>query len=281
MHCDNRVIRRLASGQPSFGGWCMTGSTVVAEILAGSGFDWVCIDAEHSSVDMETVQHMIMAIENRGCEPFVRVATNQEGDIKRVLDAGAKGIIVPMVKSVHDVEQAVAYVRYPPIGRRSYALARATDYGVNADRYFDAANGKVFLAIMIEHISAVADLDRILDNKSIDAVFVGPYDLSGSMGIPGKFSDCDFQQAMSQIVRKVKEHGVIMGVHDVHPTPDSVKSYIDDGVRFIALGLDTLFISNSSRSILERCRGDAGKALPAAEATEATEAGAADERAAI
>jgi 2-keto-3-deoxy-L-rhamnonate aldolase RhmA len=262
MDYDNRVMRRIASGQPALGGWCMTGSTVAAEVLARSGFDWVCIDAEHSSVDMTDVQQMIMAIENQGCEPFVRIAANQESDIKRVLDAGAKGIIVPMVKSAADAERAVRYVKYPPIGGRSYALSRATDYGANSERYFKAANDIVFLTIMIEHIDALRDLDRILEIKSIDAVLVGPYDLSGSMGIPGQFDNSDFLSAMSEITRKVKAHALTMGIHEVHPTPAKVRSYIDQGYRFIALGLDTLFLSDSSTRILQECGGIGAEAEP-------------------
>ncbi|MEN8231032.1 MAG: aldolase/citrate lyase family protein, partial [Bacteroidota bacterium] len=187
MTIKNRVLDQLKENKPSLGGWVMTASVTCAEIMAQAGFDWVCIDAEHSPVNDETVQNMFIAIERHGAEPFVRIPRNDEVVFKKYLDMGAKGIVVPMVNSAEEVERAIAYASYSPQGIRSFALPRANGYGAFATEYFNHANENLFMGIMIEHVDALKNLDEIFSNKRIDAVFIGPYDLSGSMNIPGQF----------------------------------------------------------------------------------------------
>lgn len=247
---SNKVKQKIKDGNVALGGWSMTASPVVAEILAAAGFDWVCIDAEHSPVNMETIQNMIVAIENKGAEPFVRISLNGEKECKKILDAGAKGVIVPMVKSYEDVEKAISYVKYAPEGNRSFALPRATGYGIEKTNYFKQANDIIFMGIMIEHIDAVKDLNKIFDNDKIDTILVGPYDLSGSMGIPGQFESKEFQEVIDEINRKAAEYNVTMGIHEVHPTSDNLKQYQKDGYKFIACGIDTLFINDSAQKII-------------------------------
>lgn len=252
MDYNNIVKQKISRGEHSLGGWCMTASTVAAEILASAGFDWVCVDAEHSPVDMETIQNIFIAVENHGAEPFVRISLNEEKECKKVLDAGAKGIIVPMVKSYEDVEKAISYVKYPPLGKRSFALPRATGFGSRSDEYYKKANDMIFLAIMIEHIDAISELDKIFNNQYIDAVLVGPYDLSGSMGIPGQFNNKEFKEALTKINKKAKEYKVTMGIHEVHPTKKNICDYIKKDFKFIACGIDTLFIQNSALNVIPK-----------------------------
>jgi 2-dehydro-3-deoxyglucarate aldolase len=243
----NRVLAKLRNDEPALGGWILTGSPVVAELLALSGFDWVCIDAEHSAITAETAQSMMNAIENHGAEPFVRLAGNNREEIKTFLDMGARGIIVPMIKSYEEVQSAISYSRFPPLGSRSYALPRCTRYGLAKDDYFRLANENTFLGIMIEHADALPHLDRIFSSPHIDAVLVGPYDLSGSMGIPGQLSDPAFTEAMDLINRKADEHKIRVGFHEVHPSPEKVEDLVNRGFRFIACGLDTLFILEEAK----------------------------------
>jgi len=242
----NKVLNKLNKNQPALGGWVLSASPTVAELFALAGFDWVCIDAEHSAVSKETAQNMITAIERHGSEPFVRVCGNDEYEIKRFLDMGARGIIIPMIKSYNEVLNAVKYTKFPPLGKRSYSLSRSTLYGQASDHYFSNANKDILLGIMIEHIDPLDDLDKIFSNKNIDIVMVGPYDLSGSMGIPGQFNKPEFKEAINLINRKASENNIRMGIHEVHPTPESIKLRINEGFTFIACGIDSIFLLNEA-----------------------------------
>lgn len=243
----NSVLKKIKRDQYSLGGWVMSNSVTSAEIMAQSGFDWVCIDAEHSSVSKETASDMIRAIELHQAEPFVRISLNDEVEIKKYLDIGASGIIVPMIKSIEEVEKAISYIKYPPIGNRSYALSRCTGFGENSEEYFKHFNDNVFIAIMIEHVDAINDLDKIFSKKEINSILVGPYDLSGSMGIPGQFNHPEFKKLMEHIQFKAKENNIVMGFHEVHPTKEKILALINQGYKFIACGIDTLFLLEKSK----------------------------------
>lgn len=242
----NIVLEKLSHNEVALGGWVMSNSVVAAEIMAQAGFSWVCIDAEHSQITKETAINMFRAIELHGAEPFVRISLNDEVEIKKYMDMGARGIIVPMVKSYDDVIRAISYIKYSPEGHRSFALPRCTGYGEWSAEYYKQANEETLIAIMIEHIDAIQDLDEIFSCKGIDAIFVGPYDLSGSMGIPREFNNSKFIEVINLIQKKAKIHGITMGFHEVHPTPDKIDQLIKKGFRFIACGIDTIFLLEKS-----------------------------------
>ena len=248
---ENNIKLKLKNDQPALGAWIMSNSAVVCEVMAQAGFDWVCVDAEHSQVSKETALEMFRAIELHGAKPFVRVSLNDEVEMKKYLDMGAKGVIIPMIKSYQDVKRAISYIKYPPQGTRSFALPRCTGYGEWSDEYFLKANDEILIAIMIEHIDVVSDLDEIFSCPDIDAVFVGPYDLSGSMGIPGDFEHPKFRAAINLIHQKVRENHIVMGYHEVHPTTEKIKKLIDEGVRFIACGIDTIFLIERSKEFTQ------------------------------
>jgi 2-dehydro-3-deoxyglucarate aldolase len=247
MKHTNKVLEKIKKGNFSLGSWVLSNSVASAEIMAQACFDWVCIDAEHSAVSKETATDMIRAIELHGSEPFVRISLNDEVEIKKYLDMGARGIIVPMIKSYQDVKKAVSYIKFPPEGSRSFALSRATGYGEWSEEYFKYSNNNILIAIMIEHIDAIKDIDQIFSQKGIDAVLVGPYDLSGSMGIPGQFDHPEFKKILKQIHLKAQEHFVTMGFHEVYPTKDKIIKLINQDYKFIACGIDTLFILEKSK----------------------------------
>ena len=246
----NKVKEKIRQNKPALGGWVMTASPVSAGIMAQAGFDWVCLDAEHSPVTKETAQNIFTAIERHEAEPFVRIALNDEIECKKFLDMGARGILVPMIKSYQDILKAISFTKYAPEGNRSFALARATGYGKFSAEYFEKANQELFLGIMIEHIDALKELDKIFSCKNIDAVLVGPYDLSGSMGIPGQFDNPDFETALNEINHKAKIYNIPMGIHEVHPTKEKIRSYINIGYCFIGCGIDTLFIAEAADEII-------------------------------
>lgn len=243
----NKVLSQLKNNKVSLGAWILSGSEVVAELFAMSGFDWVCIDAEHSAVTTHTAQSMMMAIEKHGAEPFVRVSQNDESECKKFLDMGARGILIPMIKSHEDVLKAIHYTRFPPIGKRSYSLSRSTYYGEGSSSYFKKANETVLLGIMIEHQDALTELDRIFSEQEIDVVLIGPYDLSGSLGIPGEFNKPEYLEAMDLINRKAREYKINVGLHEVHPTPEKIQQKINDGYTFIACGMDTIFLIEEAK----------------------------------
>ena len=248
---SNKVLEKIRNGVFTLGGWVMSSSITSAEIMAQAGFDWVCVDAEHSAVSKEIASNMFRAIELHGAEPFVRISLNDEVEIKKYMDIGAKGIIVPMIKSYEEIERAISYIKYPPDGTRSYAIPRCTGYGEWSKEYFENANNETFIAIMIEHIDAIKDLDKIFSHKGIDAVLIGPYDLSGSMNIPGQFDNPKFIETLDYIRQKAKEHSVTMGIHEVHPTVKKVDTFIKEDYKFIACGIDTLFILEKSKEFTQ------------------------------
>lgn len=246
----NLVINKLTNNKVALGGWVMSNSVVAAEIMSQAGFDWVCIDAEHSQITKETALNMIRAIELYGAEPFVRISNNNEVEIKKFLDMGARGIIIPMIKTLDDVLNAISYIKYSPEGKRSFALPRSTGYGEWADNYYSTANSEIFIAIMIEHIDAIKDLDSIFSCKEIHAVFVGPYDLSGSMNIPGQFEHPQFKSALKQIYEIASRHNITLGYHEVYPTKEKITKLVNQGARFIACGIDTIFLLEKSREFI-------------------------------
>lgn len=247
----NKIKTKLINNQLAIGSWVLSNSTVACEIMSQSGFDWVCVDAEHSQVSKETALEMFRAIELHGAEPFVRISLCDEVEIKKYLDMGARGLIIPMVKSHEDVKRAISYIKFPPEGNRSFALPRSTGYGEWSDEYFKKTNEEIFISIMIEHIDAIPELDNIFSYSEIDAFFIGPYDLSGSMGIPGEFDNPKFIEIIELINRKAEKYHVTMGYHEVYPTPEKIKKLILIGFRFIACGIDTIFILEKSKEFTQ------------------------------
>ncbi len=238
----------------SIGSWIQIGHPAVAEIMATAGFDWLAIDLEHSAITLREAEDLIRIIDIKGVTPFVRLSSNNSEQIKRVMDAGAHGVIVPMVKSAEDARKVVKAVKYPPVGERSIGLARAQGYGVDFQQYFKWQAEGTFVIAQIEHVEAVKNLRAILSVPGVDAYIVGPYDLSGSMGRPGVFDDPEFLSAMDNIRRVGAELGTPGGVHIVEPDADALQRCIKDGNTFIAYGVDTRMLDTVCRSGLQSAR---------------------------
>ncbi len=237
--------------QLSIGSWIQLGHPAVAEIMASAGFDWLAIDLEHSTITLHEAEDLIRVIDLKGVVPLVRLASNNAEQIKRIMDAGAHGVIVPMVKSQGEALAAVRAVKYPPQGERSIGLARAQGYGVDFARYFEWQRDQSLVVVQIEHIDAVNNLESILTVPGVDAYIVGPYDLSGSMGLPGEFQAPQFLEAMAQIRSVSEKLRVPGGLHIVEPDPQALKQCIDEGNRFIAYGVDTRMLDTACRKGLQ------------------------------
>ena len=234
----------------TIGSWLTIGDCSVAEIMARSGFDWLAIDMEHSAITLSEAQRLIRTVELSGITPLVRVSENNATCIKRVMDAGAHGAIVPMVNTREDAVKAVNAVRYPPLGKRGVGLARAQGYGMDFIRYKEWVNKNSVVIVQIEHIDAVENLDDILGTEGIDGFIIGPYDLSASLGKPGDFKHPDVIKAMKAIKKISDKHAVSPGFHVIPPDHAEVLKKISEGFRFVGFSIDSLFLGvNCSREV--------------------------------
>jgi len=240
----------------TIGSWITLGHFSIAEIMADAGFDWLCVDLEHSVIDYYETEQLIATIEAKGCTPYVRVGGNDALILKRVLDAGAKGVIVPRINSKEDAQKAVGAVKYPPVGVRGVGLARAQGYGFDFDKYAEKVNDETKVIAQIEHINAVNHLEEILSVDGIDGTIIGPYDLSGSMGKPGKYEDSEVYQVLERYEGISKKVGKPMGYHVIEPDYRLVLEKIEAGYSFIAFSLDTLFLGRMCRQQLEELKSN-------------------------
>lgn len=235
----------------SLGSWISLTNPSIAEVMADAGFDWLCIDLEHSVIDYSDAQQLILAIQSKGIKAFVRVGENNQRIIKRILDAGADGIIVPSVNSAADALKAVKAVKYPPVGTRGVGLARAQSYGFGFESYRDGKAKEIKLIVQIEHINAIKELDSIIQTEGVDGTFIGPYDLSGSMGKPGQYDDEDVRAALDQYEKIAKQYNKWIGFHVVPPDYQLVIDKIEKGYTFIAFSFDAYFLGQMIRNQLK------------------------------
>ncbi len=238
---------KLLSGEKTIGSWLTMPSLAISELMAKVGFDWLTIDLEHSSLSIEQAGEMIRIIDLAGVSPLVRLTSNDGNQIKRVMDSGAHGIIVPMVKTKGDAEQAVSSVYYPPKGIRGVGLARAQDYGIGFHEYRDWLEENAIIIVQIEHIDAVNNLKDILSVDGVDGYIIGPYDLSASLGVSGEFNHSSMIEAMNEIYRVATTLGKYGGIHIVEPDTDLLKQSVLEGFTFLAYSVDFRMLDVSAR----------------------------------
>jgi len=231
------------------GSWITLAHPAIAEIMAKSGFDWLAVDLEHSVITIAEAEQLIRVIELSGVKPLVRLTSNNSDQIKRVMDAGSHGIIVPMVNSKSDLERAFNALKYPLSGSRGVGLARAQGYGSNFEQYLDWQEESSLLIAQIEHIDAVNNIEEIFAFEGLDAIIIGPYDLSGSMGIPGQFSDEKYLQAIEKINVASREMDIPKGIHIIEPNIDEANLRIKEGYQMIAYSLDIRMIDSHCRDL--------------------------------
>jgi 2-dehydro-3-deoxyglucarate aldolase len=249
MRIENKVKTKLREGLPTFGSWIMIGELAAAEIMADAGFDWITVDMEHTSITYERLPVLVSAIQSKGAAAFVRIENNSPVVIKRVLDCGAGGIIVPLVNSREEALAAVKAARYPPEGVRGVSLGRASGYGNNFKDYFESINDQVLVLAQIEHYLAVEKIEDIVSVDGLDGVFLGPYDLSGSMGIVAQFDHPRMAEARKRVIEATAKAGKAIGIHEVRPEAGAVRSLLEEGFNFIACSIDTIFLGESARTV--------------------------------
>ncbi len=246
--------QQLVRRELSIGSWITLGHPAIAEIMARAGFDWLVVDLEHSSISIAEAEVLLRTISMAGLPALVRLTANDANQIKRVMDSGATGVVVPMVNSRSDAENAVAAVYYPPKGRRGVGLARAQGYGTSFAAYRDWLESEAVVIIQIEHIEAVRNLEAILTVEGIDGYIVGPYDLSASLGVPGAFDHPDVVAALARIWEVGAALGVPGGMHVVEPDVTRLQRHIDEGMTFLAYSLDIRLLDVGCRTGLAAIR---------------------------
>jgi 2-dehydro-3-deoxyglucarate aldolase len=239
------IRQSLKNGGNSIGSWMQIPHASIAEIMGRAGYDWVAVDMEHGAISVHQLPDLFRALELGDTLPLARIAQGKVKDCKQALDAGAGGIIVPMVESAEQLEKVRDAVRWPPAGKRGVAFSRANLFGKNFDVYIKEAQQPLLIA-MIEHVNAVENLDDILQVDGLDAILIGPYDLSASMGLTTNFDHPEFSDTMKIIKESAKKATVPCGVHVVTPSPDELQEKIESGFRFIAYSIDAVFLNNFS-----------------------------------
>lgn len=246
---DTSIRSRIRKGDVTVGTWVTIGHTSIIEILCDAGFDWLTIDLEHNTIHQETLRHLIIAGQAKGVAMFVRVPKNDEVYIKQALDAGADGLVVPMIDSHEDAIKAVQHAYYPPKGSRGVGLSRAQRYGEAFEEYLGWANTNLTIIAQIEHIDAIEQLEKIASVDEIDALMIGPYDLSASMGYPGQFDRQDVKEAIKKFNIVCKNKEMASGLHIVPIEENRVKSAIIEEYSFIAFGTDFNFLKAGLKSM--------------------------------
>ncbi len=251
---DCKLKDRLKKRELTIGSWISFAYPPLCEMMAKAGFDWLVIDMEHTAIDYSDAQQLIQIIDLAGCTPLVRVGGNDPLIIKRVMDIGAHGVLVPMVNSTEDARRAVEAVYYPPRGTRGAGLYRAQEYGLGFESYRDWAAGNSVVIVQIEHIDGVHNLKEILDVEGVDGFIVGPYDLSASLGQAGDFEHPSVVDALSQVQRVAADSPKVGGCHVVHSNHAELQQRIKQGFTFLAYGDDMVFMAEKLQAEAEFIR---------------------------
>ena len=243
-----KQMLHAAGGQPPIGTWVMSASPIVAEAVGCAGFDWGVIDMEHTPLDLMDVVHLLQAVASTKMLPIVRVPWNDTVMVKRVLDAGATTVLFPFVQNADEARRAVAATRYPPEGVRGMAgISRGSRFGT-LPNYFKAANQLVSVIVQLETPPAVEQLEAIAAVPGVDALFLGPADLSGAMGHVGQFTHPAVMDLMSQAAQRCKEVGMPVGT--VGGTPEVVAQYRAAGFDFVAVGSDLGLLMRAAQAAI-------------------------------
>ena len=242
---SKELKEKLRKRQITYGTWITLGHSSIAEILSSYPFDWLVVDMEHSVIDLSQAQELIQVISLSGKVPLVRLSDQNPTLIKRVMDAGAAGVLVPNVITVEEAKSAVEAVKYPPVGTRGVGLARAQAYGLDFESYKKWVNKNSIVMVQIEHVNGVKNLKKILGVPGVDGMIIGPYDLSASVDLPGDFENKKVKDLINTAVKTAVDMNITAGYHVVPPDVDEVKERIKQGFNFIGYSLDTIALGKT------------------------------------
>jgi len=261
----NPVKRLLAAGRPTFGTWLSLGDLAATRVLARMGFDWLTLDLEHGAIDWSQAATIFAAIADAGSVPLARVPAGSHDYIKRTLDAGAWGIVVPMVDTVEQARVAIAAAKYPPVGNRSLGGGmHALNFGTTSAEYYERANDEILVVLQTESPTGIANAPEIYRLPGVDAIFVGPVDLRAQMRSPDgrRPTDEEFEAALARVVAIGKQVGTPTGMHVMDP--QAALDRAAQGMQFIAVGSELRMMTQEARRVLsivrpEQAGGDAIK----------------------
>ncbi len=240
-------LRKLIDSKSlALGSWLTIGDNKVSEILSISGFDWLAVDLEHSTIGIDKAGDLIRIISMNKITPLVRLTNLDENLIKRVMDAGAGGVIVPNITSKDEAIRSVAATRYPPRGNRGVGLDRAQGYGTDFKRYLEWQKDNPVVIAQIENINALDQLEEIFSVEGLDGFLIGPYDLSCSMGMPGEFDNPEFISVVNEILSIGKQKKLAIGTHIIEPDLKLLRESIDRGYNLIAYSVDIRMLSSTA-----------------------------------
>ncbi len=251
----NQAKEKIMNGGTAYGVFCNLYSPAVVELLGKIGFDFVLIDAEHGSMGVESCENMVRAAESVGFPAFIRVAMNIRQNILRYLDIGALGVQLPMVNNRAEAEAVVEAVKYPPQGRRGLAAVRAADYGIGTSlqEYTAMANEELLVVVQIETLQAVENLDQILSVEGVDIFFIGPVDLSTSMGHTGQVNHPEVQEMIEKLAGRIRAAGRAAGTTAY--TPEALAKAQERGFQYITHGI-TAMVTKSGLDYLTLAKGN-------------------------
>jgi 4-hydroxy-2-oxoheptanedioate aldolase len=253
----NSVLTKLRYGEATLGCFVGLGSPNVVELLGHAGLDWLVLETEHNGLDAAGVEHLLRATSGTQAVPIVRVPSAQHVFIQRALDMGALGVMVPLVRSVAEVEAIVRATRYPPQGTRSFGPLRASHYGFDNADYLNRANANILVALIIETREALEDIDAIAGVPGVDVLYLGLFDLCLSLGLnPLHMPLPEIDTAIAEVLRAGRRHGVAVG--NGAATPDGVVALRAQGFSFIGFGPDYALLANAARAGVEAFRHSSG-----------------------
>ncbi|PJZ45512.1 HpcH/HpaI aldolase family protein [Leptospira brenneri] len=247
----NKIREKLRSDSISIGSWMQIPHASIAEIMGQCGFDWVAVDMEHGAIGHHQLPDIFRALELGTALPLVRLSEGKNKECKQALDAGAGGVIVPMIETDDELRSVRDACRWPPAGTRGVGFSRANLFGENFEVYRQEAQNPLLVA-MIENSKAVGNLEKILSVEGLDAIMIGPYDLSASLGVTAKFDDPVFIDAMSEILKLAEQKKIPCGIHIVAPKYEELQKRIAEGYRFIAYSIDALFLRAGAQEAFKR-----------------------------
>ncbi len=245
----NSLKEKLLKGECVFGTWIETSSVDNAEILAQVGVDFIMIDGEHGAMNFETAGKMISQIKYTKTVPLLRVPWNNIDTLKQYLDTGTSGVMIPMINSKEDALKAVSYCNYPPKGVRGFGIGRNTLFSGKMMEYLNSVleENNIIVIVQIEHIDAVNNIDEILSVPGIDVAFIGPFDLSASMGILGRIEHPKVLEAIDKVLLSCKKHNIVSGIIT---TPEKMKQHISQGFRMLLAGNDGQFLFEGGQQMV-------------------------------
>lgn len=238
---------RLAAGEAPVGSWVSLGSPAAAEVVGALGFDFLVVDTEHTPLTVKSAGELVRAVDAAGdADAVVRVPENDATEIKRALDLGAAGVMAPTIESAAEAEALVAATRYPPEGGRGIAGSRANGYGAHTAEYFASANDAVAVLPQIESAAGVEYAEEIAAVEGVDALFVGPADLSADLGCFGAYDDPTFLDALDRVLAAGEGAGVPVGT--LATGPAEIDAWHDRGIEFLIVGTDVGYLRQGARA---------------------------------